>query len=117
MFIDSITAIQNFLVHTGKVGKLGVLDRLFNTPSNHRVHHGSNKEYIDKNLGGIFMIYDHLFGTYTKETSRPVYGITHNIHTHDPAKIILHEYQRLIKEFPKVKGWKRKLRYLLSPPQ
>jgi sterol desaturase/sphingolipid hydroxylase (fatty acid hydroxylase superfamily) len=54
MFIESITAIQNFLVHTGKVGKLGVLDWIFNTPSNHRVHHGTNKEYIDKNLGGIY---------------------------------------------------------------
>ncbi|MEJ7913208.1 MAG: sterol desaturase family protein [Chitinophagaceae bacterium] len=117
MFIESFTVIQNFIVHTEKVKKLGVLDWVFNTPSNHRVHHGCNPEYIDKNLGGIFMFYDHLFGTYAKETIRAVYGITHNIDTHNPYKIILHEYIRLAKEFPKIKGFSKKIRYLLSPPQ
>ena len=117
LFIESLTAIQNFLVHTEKIGKLGVLDWIFNTPSNHRVHHGTNPEYIDKNLGGIMMIYDHLFGTYAKETLPPVYGITHNIDTHNPCKIVLHEYIRLTKEFPKIKGLSHKLRYLLSPPE
>src|SRR4029079_2219609 len=116
LLIESVTAIQNFLVHTEKIGKLGVLDLLFNTPSNHRVHHGTNPEYIDKNLGGILMIYDHLFGTYAKETIPPVYGITHNIHTEDPYRIILHEYIRMKMEFPKIKGVLHKLRYLLSPP-
>ena len=117
LFIESLTAIQNFLVHTEKIGKLGVLDWIFNTPSNHRVHHGTNPEYIDKNLGGIMMIYDHLFGTYAKETFPPVYGITHNIDTYNPYKIVLHEYIRLTKEFPKIKGLSHKLRYLLSPPK
>lgn len=117
LFIESITAMQNFLVHTEKVGKLGVLDRIFNTPSNHRVHHGSNPEYIDKNLGGIFMLYDHLFGTYAKEETPPVYGITHNIHTHNPVKIIFHEYVSLTKQLPCIKGLTNKLRYLFSPPQ
>lgn len=117
LFIESITAMQNFLVHTEKIGKLGVLDWIFNTPSNHRVHHGRNPEYIDKNLGGIFMLYDHLFGTYAKETATPVYGITHHIHTHHPAIIIFHEFRHLAKEFPKIRGLSRKLKYLFSPPQ
>ena len=117
MFIESITAIQNFLVHTEKIGKLCILDWIFNTPSNHRVHHGTNPEYIDKNLGGILMIYDHLFKTYAKEIAPPVYGITHNIQTNDPYKIILHEYISMKKEIPRIKGIRRKLRYLLSPPQ
>ena len=117
LFIESITASQNFAVHTERIGKLGVLDWIFNTPSNHRVHHGTNPEYIDKNLGGILMIYDHLFGTYAKENARPVYGIIHNIHTHSPYKIILHEFIHLGKEFPKVRGLSQKLRYLFSPPQ
>ena len=117
MFIESITAIQNFLVHTEKIGKLGILDWIFNTPSNHRVHHGTNPEYIDKNLGGILMIYDHLFKTYAKEIAPPVYGITHNIQTNDPYKIILHEYISMKKEIPRINGFRRKLRYLLSPPQ
>lgn len=116
LFIESVTAMQNFLVHTERVGKLGVLDWCFNTPSNHRVHHGSNPEYIDKNLGGITMLYDHLFGTYAKEVAPPVYGITHNIHTHHPATIIFHEFVSLSKEVPKRKGVKQKLQYLFSPP-
>jgi len=117
LFIESITAIQNFVVHTEKIGKLNVLDWIFNTPSNHRVHHATNPEYIDKNLGGTLMIYDHLFGTYAKETAPPVYGITHNIDTHNPLRILLHEYIRITKEFPRIKGLSHKLRYLLSPPQ
>jgi sterol desaturase/sphingolipid hydroxylase (fatty acid hydroxylase superfamily) len=117
LFIESITASQNFIVHTEKIKKLGILDWIFNTPSNHRVHHGSNPEYIDKNLGGIFMFYDHLFGTYAKETVPPVYGITHNIHTHNPVKIILHEFFEVSKGILKNKGWKAKLQYLFSPPE
>ena len=117
MLIESVTAIQNYLVHTEKIGKLGVLDWIFNTPSNHRVHHGSNPEYIDKNLGGVLMIYDHLFGTYKKETVTPVYGITHNIDTTNPVKILLHEYVHMVREFPKTKGLLTKFRYLFSKPQ
>jgi sterol desaturase/sphingolipid hydroxylase (fatty acid hydroxylase superfamily) len=116
LLFESVTAIQNFIVHTEKVGKLGVLDWLFNTPSNHRVHHGSNPEYLDKNLGGILMVYDHLFGTYAKETVPATYGITHNIKTHDPLKIILHEYIKLAKELAKTRGLLAKLRFLFSLP-
>ena len=117
LFIESITAMQNFLVHTERVRKLGVLDWWFNTPSNHRVHHGTNPEYIDKNLGGISMLYDHLFGTYAREVAPPVYGITHNIHTHNPATIIFHEFAAIGKNLPKIRGLSQKLRYLFSPPK
>ena len=116
LFIESVTAIQNFLVHTERVGKLGVLDWIFNTPSNHRVHHGVNPEYIDRNLGGILMIYDHLLGTYAKEKNKPVYGITHNIHSHNPSTIILHEYISTGHALKKIKGFWPKLQYLFSPP-
>jgi sterol desaturase/sphingolipid hydroxylase (fatty acid hydroxylase superfamily) len=117
LFIESITASQNFLVHTEKIGKLPILDWIFNTPSNHRVHHGSNPEYIDKNLGGMLMIYDHLFGTYAKETTPPVYGITHNIDTHNPLKIMFHEHLGMAEKFSKMKGTRAKLNYLFSKPQ
>jgi sterol desaturase/sphingolipid hydroxylase (fatty acid hydroxylase superfamily) len=117
LFIESITAMQNFLVHTERIGKLGILDWWLNTPSNHRVHHGINPEYIDRNLGGIFMLYDHLFGTYAKEVAPPVYGITHNIHTNNPARIIFQEFVHMAKEVPKRKGIVHKVRYLFSPPK
>lgn len=117
IFIETITSIHNFLIHTEKVGKLGVIDLVFNTPSNHRVHHGTNPEYLDKNIGGIFMIFDHLFGTYEKETAPAVYGITHNINTEDPVFIITHEYARLGKELPGIRGFRQKIRYLFSAPK
>ena len=117
LFIESLTAMQNFLVHTQRVGKLGVLDWWFNTPSNHRVHHAMNPEYIDKNLGGIFMLYDHLFGTYAKEEAPPVYGITHNIRTHNPVTIIFHEFVSIGREIPKKRGILGKVRWLLSAPE
>lgn len=116
LFIESLTAIWNFLIHTEKIKKLGFLDLIFNTPSNHRVHHASNPEYIDKNLGGILIIYDRLFGTYTKETIPPVYGITHNIHTHNPGKVLLHEYKNVFSEVSKIKGLRNKVRLLFSKP-
>lgn len=117
LFFESVSAIQNFLVHTERVGRLGFLDWLLNTPSNHRVHHAVNPEYIDKNLGGILMIYDHLFGTYAKEKAAPIYGITHNIETNNPVKILLHEFISMGKGVLTTKGLLAKLRFLLSPPE
>ena len=116
LFFESLTAIWNFLIHAEKVKKLGVLDWFLNTPSNHRVHHASNPEYIDKNLGGITVIYDHLFKTYIKETITPVYGITHNIDTHNPVKILTHEYKFIIETVSKIRGWGKKIRFLFTPP-
>ncbi|HKC34854.1 MAG TPA: sterol desaturase family protein, partial [Chitinophagaceae bacterium] len=116
LFLESLTAIWNFLIHTDKIKKLGLLDLVFNTPSNHRVHHASNPEYIDKNLGGILIIYDRLLGTYTKETTPPVYGITHNIYTHNPKEVLLHEYKNVFSEVSKIKGLRNKIRFLFSKP-
>ena len=116
LLIESVTAIWNFLIHTEKIKKLGFLDGIFNTPSNHRVHHASNPEYIDKNLGGILIIFDRLFRTYAKETIPPVYGITHNIHTHNPREVLIHEYRNVFNQVAKIKGIKNKIRYLFSKP-
>jgi sterol desaturase/sphingolipid hydroxylase (fatty acid hydroxylase superfamily) len=116
LLIESVTAIWNFLIHTEKIKKLGFLDEILNTPSNHRVHHASNPEYIDKNFGGILIIYDRLFGTYAKETIPPVYGITHNIHTHNPGEVLIHEYRNVFNQVSKIKGIKNKIRYLFSKP-
>jgi len=116
LFLESLTAIWNFLIHTEKIKKLGLLDLVFNTPSNHRVHHASNPQYIDKNLGGILIIYDRLFGTYAKETITPVYGITHNIYSHNPKDVLLHEYRNVFTEVSKIKGLKNKISFLFSKP-
>ena len=116
LFLESLTAIWNFLIHTEKIKKLGFLDLVFNTPSNHRVHHASNPQYIDKNLGGILIIYDRLFGTYAKETIPPVYGITHNIYSHNPKDVLLHEYKNVFRGVSNIKGLKNKISFLFSKP-
>lgn len=116
LFFDSLTTIHNILIHTERVKKRGILDWIFNTPSNHRVHHAVNPQYIDKNMGGILIIFDHLFATYARERERPVYGITKNINTHNPATILLHEYQHIFRQLTHLPGWKEKLKYLFSPP-
>jgi sterol desaturase/sphingolipid hydroxylase (fatty acid hydroxylase superfamily) len=116
LFFDSLTTIHNILIHTERVRNLGILDRIFNTPSNHRVHHATNPQYMDKNMGGILIIFDHLFGTYAREKEQPVYGITKNIGSHNPATILLHEYKHIFRQLSQIEGWKEKLKYLFSPP-
>lgn len=116
LFFETLTAIHNFIIHTESVGKLGVLDLIFNTPSNHRVHHASNPEYIDKNMGGILIVFDRLFGTYMPEKNKPIYGITNNIKSNHPLNIISHEYASLIKNLRLKRGILPKLKYLFSSP-
>jgi sterol desaturase/sphingolipid hydroxylase (fatty acid hydroxylase superfamily) len=80
----AINLLFQFFLHTEVVGKLGILEGILATPSAHRVHHGSNAVYIDKNFGGILMIWDKLFGTYQKETETPVYGTTKGFISNNP---------------------------------
>jgi sterol desaturase/sphingolipid hydroxylase (fatty acid hydroxylase superfamily) len=82
-------------IHNQKIGQLGILDEFLNTPSLHRVHHGANPQYIDKNYGAILCIWDKLFGTYEPEREKVVYGLTENIGTHNLIKINLFEYLRI----------------------
>jgi len=76
MTIDSLCTTQQFFLHTQKIRKLWLLDYVIGTPSNHRVHHGSNEQYIDKNYGAFLMIWDHLFGTFSSESEPVKYGLT-----------------------------------------
>jgi len=92
----SIVVAYQTWIHTEKVGKLGWLDRVFNTPSVHRVHHGSNHQYIDKNYGGIFILWDRLFGTYEPEGETVIYGITKPINSVNPLIVNFHEYWQII---------------------
>lgn len=101
-------------IHTERIGKLGWLDWLFNTPSVHRVHHGSNTKYLDKNYGGITMIWDHLFGTYQKEEEKVIYGITKNIKTNNVLKINFIEYKNIWEDVKKCRTWKDKLRMIFG---
>jgi sterol desaturase/sphingolipid hydroxylase (fatty acid hydroxylase superfamily) len=96
-----IGAAYQTWIHTQKIGGLGILERIINTPALHRVHHASNPNYIDKNFGGILMIWDRLFGTYQAEEEVPVYGLTENIKTNNPIQINVLEYQRIARYISK----------------
>lgn len=87
-----LNLFYQFFLHTELIGKLGWIDKIFNTPSNHRVHHGSNPKYLDKNFGGILMIWDHLFGTYMAEEEKPTYGVTTGFEGHNPIHLIFHGF-------------------------
>ncbi|SHI43648.1 sterol desaturase family protein [Aquimarina spongiae] len=101
-------------IHTKKIGKLGWLDEIFNTPSVHRVHHGSNNKYLDKNYGGFLIIWDKLFGTYQREEEKVVYGLTKNIETNNPITINFIEYKNIWKEVKRCKTLKDKLKIIFG---
>ncbi|MFA6086913.1 sterol desaturase family protein [Mucilaginibacter sp.] len=77
-----------FFMHTEAVGKLGVIEKVMDTPSSHRVHHGSNPIYIDKNFGGVLILWDRLFKTYQPETEPVKYGLTTGFLSHNPFKLV-----------------------------
>ena len=88
------------LLHTEAVGKLGPLEWVLNTPSHHRVHHASNPAYLDKNFGGMLIVFDRLFGTFAEERidQPPRYGLTDPLASHNPFVIVFHEWGRLFRD-------------------
>jgi sterol desaturase/sphingolipid hydroxylase (fatty acid hydroxylase superfamily) len=109
-----IVVIYQTWIHTEKVGKLGWLDGIFNTPSVHRIHHATNEAYIDKNYGGILIIWDRLFGTYKAESEKPVYGITVQLESSNPLTINFHEFRSIYIDVTHAKGLSNKLRYMFG---
>ncbi|CAL2080304.1 sterol desaturase family protein [Tenacibaculum sp. 190524A05c] len=101
-------------IHTEHIKSLGWLDEVFNTPSTHRVHHGSNRKYLDKNYGGILIIWDKLFGTFEREKEKVIYGLTKNINTNNPLTINFIEYLNIWKEVKKCKTLKDKFRIVFG---
>lgn len=101
-------------VHTERVQKLGWLDEVFNTPSVHRVHHGSNRQYLDKNYGGILMVWDKLFGTFEREEEKVRYGLTRNIETNNPVKITFVEFGHIWNDIKKCRTWRDRLRIVFG---
>lgn len=116
----SISLLYQFWIHTETIHKMpNWFEAFFNTPSHHRVHHGSNPIYLDRNHAGILIIWDKMFGTFQPEltTEKVNYGLTANINTYNPVKIAFHEWIALFNDtFSGEKSLKDRLRYLLKPP-
>lgn len=103
-------------LHTESVGRLGWLDFWLNTPSNHRVHHGVQDAYLDRNYGAVLMVWDHLFGTYQAETEAPRYGLTMPIDSSNPVRVHLAEAISLWRDLRHAPSWRRRWELIWSPP-
>ena len=115
----SVSLIYQFWLHTETIDRMPRwFEWLFNTPSHHRVHHGSNVRYLDRNHAGVLIIWDRLFGTFSEEVKEePVrYGLTNNIDTYRPTSIAFGEYATIIKDLKRTQRWQDGLRYLLLAP-
>lgn len=113
LFVQTYQAI----LHTEVIGKLPKpIEYIFNTPSHHRVHHGVNEQYWDRNYAGIFIIWDRMFGTFTEEKEKVLYGVSEPLDSVNPMKVFFHGFTRLFRDMSKTKGLKNKLAFLIKPP-
>ena len=110
--------LYQFWVHTEQVGRLGAFDRWFCAPSNHRVHHAINDAYLDRNYGGVLLVWDRLFGTYVAEDAAVpcVYGTRAPLRSWNPIQANLQVYRELLRDSWRTTGWLDKLRVWLKPP-
>ncbi|MEO9587439.1 MULTISPECIES: sterol desaturase family protein [Marinobacter] len=116
----ALSLVYQFFIHTTLVGKLpGWVETVFNTPSHHRVHHGRNPGYIDRNYGGTLIVWDRLFGTFVAEDEQapPDYGITRPIHSRNLLVLWTHEYVDLFRAMARPGGLQARLKHLWKPPE
>jgi len=127
MVLVGFNPIQTFLsfvivveyqtwIHNKKIGRIRFLEGMLNTPSAHRVHHGSNSRYRDKNYGGVLMVWDRLFGTYTTEKEDVIYGLSKNIETRNPLLIQIHEFRAIWSDLRKNQSVLQTVDCLVRPP-
>ncbi len=111
-----INLLYQYWIHTDAIRSIGKAEEVLNTPSHHRVHHGSNQRYLDRNHGSILIIWDRLFGTFQREEEPVVYGLTKNIDTYDPTRIASHEYRDIVRDIAHSTTWHDRLSFVLRGP-
>ncbi|HEX8504900.1 MAG TPA: sterol desaturase family protein [Hymenobacter sp.] len=116
VYISALVTLYQFWIHTEFIGRLGPLEWVLNTPSHHRVHHGRNPRYIDKNYAGALIIWDRLFGTFEPETERPVYGITVPLQSWNPLWANVSHYPALWRQVRATPGLANRLRVVFGRP-
>ncbi|MEU1203794.1 sterol desaturase family protein [Nocardia sp. NPDC005825] len=117
LFWQLASSIFQWPMHTQRIGFLPKpIEYVFNTPSHHRVHHGSNNPYLDKNYGAVFIIWDRMFGSYAHETSPVMFGLTKNVGTFNPIKTNFHEFIAMLADVGEARGMRRTLRAVFGPP-
>jgi sterol desaturase/sphingolipid hydroxylase (fatty acid hydroxylase superfamily) len=114
---QAISLVFQFGLHTERIGRLPApVEFVFNTPSHHRVHHGANKGYLDRNYGGILIIWDRMFGTYREEDDQVVYGLTKNVNSFNPLRVATHEWSDMIADVRGAPDIRTKLGYIFRGP-
>jgi sterol desaturase/sphingolipid hydroxylase (fatty acid hydroxylase superfamily) len=117
LLAQSWSLIYQFGLHTERIGKLPwPLEAVLNTPSHHRVHHGANEQYLDRNYAGILIIWDRLFGSFEPERERVRYGLTKNIETFHPVRVAFHEYIALWHDVRTAPTWRERAGHLWHGP-
>ena len=112
-----VNLVFQFFVHTELVDKLPrLVELVFNTPSHHRVHHGCDPEYLDRNYGGILIVWDRVFGTFAAEERRPSYGLTSPVETFNIVTLQYGHYADIARDVRAARGWRARLGYVLGPP-
>ncbi|WP_241153696.1 sterol desaturase family protein [Nocardioides pantholopis] len=113
----SVSLVYQFFVHTERIRTLWrPIELVFNTPSHHRVHHGSDPEYLDRNYGGILIVWDRLFGSFQPELHRPTYGLTTPVGTYHVLRLQTHEYAAIARDVRATPRLRDKLGYVFGPP-
>jgi sterol desaturase/sphingolipid hydroxylase (fatty acid hydroxylase superfamily) len=116
-FCSSVNLVYQFWIHTERIDKLPrPLEFMLNTPSHHRVHHASQGSYLDRNFGGILIIWDRMFGSFAPEIERPIYGLTKNISTFNPLRVALHEYGSIGRDLRAATTWRERFTAVLAAP-
>lgn len=117
MFCLAVSMAYQYFIHTETIGKLPAwFEAVFNTPSHHRVHHGRNPEYIDKNYGGTLIIFDRLFGTFEPEVAKAEFGITQQINSYNPVVLNLHEAVDMLRDVMAPGPVAQRVKHLIMPP-
>jgi sterol desaturase/sphingolipid hydroxylase (fatty acid hydroxylase superfamily) len=114
----AINLFYQFWLHNDWMRKLGAIEWIFNTPSHHRVHHAINPIYLDRNYGGILIIYDRLFGTFAveREGNPPMYGLIKQVHSYNPIKIAFHEWINIAHDVRHAHTLREVMGYLFAAP-
>ncbi|MCC2546016.1 sterol desaturase family protein [Hymenobacter sp. BT175] len=116
VYTSALVTLYQFWIHTEFIGKLGPLEWVLNTPSHHRVHHGRNPKYIDKNYAGTFIIWDRMFGTFQQEEETPVYGITTPLNSWNPVWANFGHYFQMREQLRQTPGFWNKVRVVVGRP-
>ena len=117
--VAALNLIYQFWVHTEHIDRLGILDYILVTPSNHRIHHAQNKEYVDANYGGVFILWDRLFGTFIDERKdlKPIYGTSKPLKSWNPFWANFEVWVEMIRDAWRTEKWSDKVRVFFSRPK